>query len=69
MADVNIDFSNNGEEIIIVNYDDVKGSPQSFVVRPEQIVRRALPIGHSFYFTLSRGRFSKNTTYAQLLMS
>ncbi|KAH9475146.1 hypothetical protein JR316_0012257 [Psilocybe cubensis] len=62
-TDVFIDFSNNGDGIIEVIYDDIHGISQRFVVRPQQIVRRKMPISQSIYFTFNRGRFSQNATH------
>lgn len=67
MADVNVDFSNTGEEIIVVNYNDQKGAAQSFVVRPQQIIRQTFPVGFSFYFNFSRGRFGQYATYVYVV--
>lgn len=64
MAEVNVDFSNTGDDIIVVNYNDEQGDPQpDLVVRPQEVVRRKFPINFSFYVTFTCGRFSESATY------
>jgi len=64
MAAVNVDFCNTGNDIITVAYNNANGFAEpTFAVRPQQIIRRRLPINFSFYITFTRGRTEQGVTH------
>jgi hypothetical protein len=62
-ANVNVDFTNTGNDIIAVSYTNANGIAEPvFAVRPQQVIRRQLPINFPFYVTYTRGRTDHSTT-------
>ncbi|THH07663.1 hypothetical protein EW145_g3222 [Phellinidium pouzarii] len=60
MSSVNVDFTNTGNEITMVLITDQSGrSTGPLIIRPNQIVRHAVPLFNIVSLTYTRGRFEQ----------
>ena len=63
MPTVHVDFSNTGDGVIRIDYDNPNGSTaNSIYVAKNQIVRKEMDIEYSYYFKFTQGRREQATT-------